>query len=172
VPQAKEDRNPGEDVESGRSASTAKSEIIGSTLRAAHSSYMATTGEGWCHGRMARGGYGLPKVPPAMPYRFTPCGRATPETAFHSGASIAIRDFVRWAVGWSVGPLVRWSVGPHITLNIIFSAVCGQIDLKFGRDLLGDLLFQFLLFFFLSFSSNSSFSPFSSFSSEIKLIYN
>jgi hypothetical protein len=35
------------------------------------------------HGRMARGGHGLPKVSPrlAMPYRFMTCGRATPETA-------------------------------------------------------------------------------------------
>jgi hypothetical protein len=29
-------------------------------------------------------------------------------------------------VGWLVG----LSVGPHITLNVIFSAVCGRIDLK------------------------------------------
>jgi esterase/lipase len=68
-------------------------------------------------------------------------------------------------VGLSVGGLVGLSVGPHITLNVIFSAVCGQIDLKFGRDLYVGLLFQFLLFFFLNSSSNSSFS------SEIKLIY-
>jgi hypothetical protein len=35
------------------------------------------------YGRMARGGHGLPKVlpGPAMPHPFTPCGRATPETA-------------------------------------------------------------------------------------------
>jgi hypothetical protein len=34
------------------------------------------------HGRMARGGHGLPKVSlgPAMSYLSTPCGRATPET--------------------------------------------------------------------------------------------
>jgi hypothetical protein len=35
-----------------------------------------------CHGRMARGGHGLPKVSlgPAMPHPSTPCERATPET--------------------------------------------------------------------------------------------
>jgi hypothetical protein len=35
------------------------------------------------HGRMARGGHGLPKVSPgtAMPYPSMPWGRATPETA-------------------------------------------------------------------------------------------
>jgi hypothetical protein len=35
------------------------------------------------HGRMARGGYGLPKVSPepAMPNPSTPCRQATPETA-------------------------------------------------------------------------------------------
>jgi hypothetical protein len=70
---------------------------------------------------------------------------------------------VGWLVGWLVGLLVR----NYITLNVIFSAVYGRIDLKFGRDLHIDLLFQFLFFFFLSSSSNS----FSSFSSEIKLIY-
>jgi hypothetical protein len=43
------------------------------------------------------------------------------------------------------------------------------IDLKFGRDLHVDLLFQFLLFFFLS---SSSFSSFSSFSSEIIIFIN
>jgi hypothetical protein len=33
---------------------------------------------------MVRGGYGLPKVSPglAMPYPYTPCMQATPETAF------------------------------------------------------------------------------------------
>jgi hypothetical protein len=57
--------------------------------------------------------------------------------------------------------LVGWSLGPHITLTVIFIAICGQIDLKFGGDLYVDLLFQFLLFFFLSSCSNSS-SSFSS----------
>jgi hypothetical protein len=35
------------------------------------------------HGRMARGGLGLPKDSsgPAMPYPSMPCGRANPETA-------------------------------------------------------------------------------------------
>jgi hypothetical protein len=35
------------------------------------------------HGRMARGGHGLPKSSPGlvMPNPSTPCGRATPETA-------------------------------------------------------------------------------------------
>jgi hypothetical protein len=68
--------------------------------------------------------------------------------------------------------LVGWSVGPHITLNLIFSAVCRWIDLKFGGDLHVNLLFQFFLFFFLNSSSNSSFSAFSSFSSEMKSICN
>jgi hypothetical protein len=45
---------------------------------------------------------------------------------------------------------VAWSVGPHITLNVFFSAVRRQVDLKFGRDLYVNLLFQFLLFFFLA----------------------
>jgi hypothetical protein len=38
---------------------------------------------GFGHGRMARGGHGLPKVSPgpAMPYPSTPCGRVTRETA-------------------------------------------------------------------------------------------
>ena len=44
---------------------------------------------------------------------------------------------------WLVGP----SVGPHITLSAFFSAVCGWINLKFGRDLHVNLLFQFLSFF-------------------------
>jgi hypothetical protein len=52
-----------------------------------------------------------------------------------------------------VGP----SVHPYITLSAFFSAVCGRIDLKFGKDLHVDLLFQFLFFFFLN-SSKSSFS--------------
>ena len=35
------------------------------------------------HGRMARGGHGLPKVSPgpAMPNQSIPCGWATPKTA-------------------------------------------------------------------------------------------
>jgi hypothetical protein len=36
--------------------------------------------------------------------------------------------------------------------NLISCRNCGRIDLKFGTDLHGDLLFQLLLFFFLSFS--------------------
>jgi hypothetical protein len=64
--------------------------------------------------------------------------------------------------GWSVGWMIGWMVQPHITLSAFFSAVCKWIDLKFGRDLHIDLLFQFL-FFFLNSSSNSS--------SEIKIIY-
>jgi heme A synthase len=59
-------------------------------------------------------------------------------------------DYIREFVRRSVGRLV----GPHITLNVIFSAVCERIDLKFGGDLHVYLLFQFLLFIFLSFSSN------------------
>jgi hypothetical protein len=76
---------------------------------------------------------------------------------------------VRWSVGLLVRcPLVRWSVGPsvrlsictsgrpsvcpsvrpHITLNTFFSAICGQIDLKFGGALHVNFLFQFLLFYF------------------------
>jgi hypothetical protein len=39
-----------------------------------------------------------------------------------------------------VGPLVGWSVCPHIILNVIFSAACGGINLKFARDLHGHLL--------------------------------
>jgi hypothetical protein len=67
-----------------------------------------------------------------------------------------------------IGLLVRQSVRPHITLSAFFSAVGGRIDLKFGSEL---RVFQFLPFFFLSFSSNSSLSSLSS-SSEIKIIYN
>jgi hypothetical protein len=64
------------------------------------------------------------------------------------------------------GPMAR----PHITMNAFFSAVCGQIDLKFGRDLHFDQLLHLLFFFFLNSSFNSFFSSFSSFSSsEIKL---
>jgi hypothetical protein len=39
--------------------------------------------DGERHGRMTRGGQGLPKVStgPAMPYPFTPWEQATPETA-------------------------------------------------------------------------------------------
>jgi hypothetical protein len=55
-----------------------------------------------------------------------------------------LRPLVCWLVGWSVG----CSVSPHITLRAFFSAVCGWIDLKFGRDLHVDLLLQFLFFFF------------------------
>jgi hypothetical protein len=68
-------------------------------------------------------------------------------------------------------PMDGWMVHPHITLSVFFSAFCGWIDLKFGRDLHVDLLFQFLFFLFLNSSSNSSFSSFpSSFSSENKFI--
>jgi len=50
------------------------------------------------HGRMARGGHGLPKVSlgPAMPNPFITCGRATPETAVsrvarpQGGRSVAV----------------------------------------------------------------------------------
>ena len=66
--------------------------------------------------------------------------------------------FVRSLFLTFVRSFVR-SFGPHITLNAFFSAVCRWIDLKFGRDLHVDLLFQFLLLFFLS--SSSSFSLFS-----------
>jgi hypothetical protein len=61
--------------------------------------------------------------------------------------------------------------GPSVPISLwvyFFSALCGRIDLKFGRNLHVDLLFQFLLFVFLNSSSNSPFS--SSFSSELKLI--
>jgi hypothetical protein len=42
------------------------------------------------HGRMAKGGHGLPKVSPwpAKPYRSTPCGRATYKTT--------LQPFQRW----------------------------------------------------------------------------
>jgi hypothetical protein len=53
--------------------------------------------------------------------------------------SASIKDFLH--------PFFGFLVGSHITLNLIFSAVCGRIDLKFGKDLQIDLLFQFLLFF-------------------------
>jgi hypothetical protein len=76
-----------------------------------------------------------------------------------------VRPSVRWLVGWLIG----WSVCPYITLSAFFSAVCGQIDLKFSRDLHIDLLFQFNFLFFLDSSSNSSFSSF--FSSEIDFVY-
>jgi hypothetical protein len=78
---------------------------------------------------------------------------------FRRKHSASIKDFVRWSVGLlvcrSIGPsicrsvslLVGLLVRPHITLNVIFSAVCGQIDLKFGRDLHVDLSFQFLLLY-------------------------
>jgi hypothetical protein len=62
---------------------------------------------------------------------------------FRREHSASIRDFVCSSVSWSVDP----SVHPHITLNVIFSAVCGRIDLKFGKDFHVDLLFQFLLLF-------------------------
>jgi hypothetical protein len=56
---------------------------------------------------------------------------------------------VGWSVGRSVGRMDGRSVGrlvspmvrPHITLSTFFSAVCGRIDLKFGRDFHVDLLF-------------------------------
>ena len=43
--------------------------------------------EGERHGRMARGGLGLPKVSlgPAIPYSSTPCGQANPEKALRPG---------------------------------------------------------------------------------------
>jgi hypothetical protein len=88
---------------------------------------------------------------------------------FRREHSASIKDFVRQFVGRLVG----WLLCPHITLNVIFLAMCRPIDLKFSRDLHVDLLFQFLFFFFLSSSFNSSMSSFSSsFSTEIKLIYN
>jgi hypothetical protein len=42
------------------------------------------------HKRMARGGHGLPQVlpRPAMPYPFTSCGWATPETAVSTGCRV------------------------------------------------------------------------------------
>jgi hypothetical protein len=42
--------------------------------------------------RMARGGYGLPKVSTgtAMPYPCTPCGRAIPETALQGERPVAV----------------------------------------------------------------------------------
>jgi hypothetical protein len=41
------------------------------------------TAAGNTHGRMAKGGHGLPKLSPgpAMPDHFMPCGRATPNMA-------------------------------------------------------------------------------------------
>jgi hypothetical protein len=85
---------------------------------------------------------------------------------------LVVGRLVSWSVGRLVGWSVGWLVGPHITLNMIFSAICGQVDLKFGRNFHIDLLFQFLFFFFLNSSSNASSSFSSSFFSEIKLIYN
>ena len=84
---------------------------------------------------------------------------------FQVRAGTSIRDFVHWLVCWSVGR------SPYC-LNAFFSAVSGWIDLKYGRDLHVDCLFQFLLFFFSSSSSsNSSFFSFSFFSSsEIKVL--
>jgi hypothetical protein len=67
-------------------------------------------------------------------------------------------QLVGWSVGRLVGRLVGWSVSHHIIFNVILSAVCGWIDLKFGGDLHVDLIFKFLFFFFLNSSSNSSFS--------------
>jgi hypothetical protein len=69
-------------------------------------------------------------------------------TVFRHEHSASIRDFVCCSVDWSVHWLVRLS---PFTLNVIFSAVCGPIDLKFGRDLHVDLFFQFssYSFFFL-----------------------
>jgi hypothetical protein len=74
------------------------------------------------------------------------------------------------SIGDYVDPSVRWLVrlSPY-HFSAFFSAVCGWNYLKFGRDLHVDLLFQFLLFFFLNSSSNSSFS--SAFYSEIEFVY-
>jgi hypothetical protein len=129
--------------------------------------------------------------PLVMVYPFLFCAHYV----FRHEHSTSIKDFVcllvRWSVGpsvrrsvgpldrRSVGPLVRCSVdpsvcelvGPHNTLTLTLTLTCGQIDLKFGRDLHVDLLSQFLFFFFLSSSSNSSSSSSSSFS-EIKVFLN
>jgi uncharacterized Fe-S radical SAM superfamily protein PflX len=76
---------------------------------------------------------------------------------------------VCWSICWSICQLVRWLVCPHITLSAFFSAICRWIDLKFGRHLHVDLLFQFLFCFFLSSSSNYTLS---SSSSEIEVFRN
>jgi hypothetical protein len=57
-------------------------------------------------------------------------------------------------VGWSDGWMDRGSV-PKVFQNVFSSAVCEQIDLKFGGDLYVDL-------FFSSSSSSSSASPLTS----------
>jgi hypothetical protein len=80
-------------------------------------------------------------------------------TLFRREPSASIKYFVRRSVGPSVGPL--------ITLNVIFSVVCGRIDLKFGGDLHGFMaiiVFSSYSSFFLAAPLNSS----SSFSSEIE----
>jgi hypothetical protein len=60
-----------------------------------------------------------------------------PALLFRREHSASIRDFVCPLVCWSVGP----SICPYITLNLIFSAVCRWITLKFGSNLHVDLLF-------------------------------
>jgi hypothetical protein len=66
---------------------------------------------------------------------------------FFLGASKRLYKRLRPSIRPSVSPSVGPSICPHITLNAFFSAICGRIDLKFGKDLYVDLLFQFLFFF-------------------------
>jgi hypothetical protein len=52
-----------------------------------------------------------------------------------------VHPLVRLLGGWLVG------LSQYQCMSAFFSAICGQIDLKFGRDLQVDLVFQFLFFF-------------------------
>jgi hypothetical protein len=93
---------------------------------------------GWADGRMAMGGHGLPRVPPrpAVPYPFTPCGPAIPETAlplFQGGRPAAIfypfghptpyanesshpdplsDDDAQTRISWGIHGLPKVSLGP------------------------------------------------------------
>jgi hypothetical protein len=67
-----------------RIKSNSHQNVSGNGVPYAHLSRIVNMREGErCHGRMARGGHGVPKVSPgtAMPYPFTLCGRATPVMA-------------------------------------------------------------------------------------------
>jgi hypothetical protein len=69
------------------------------------------------HGRMTRGGHGLPKVLPGstMPHPSTPCGRVTPETA-------CVRLLTLWTP-YAYAELFRLIVGLPTCVRVIRASI-------------------------------------------------
>jgi hypothetical protein len=81
------------------------------------------------HGRMGRGGHGLPNVSPrpTMPYLYTPCRQATPETALRlfQGVQMACGRLLPF---WTPHAVRLWKFKDCTVTTILLILGLNQID--------------------------------------------